>query len=151
MTHVCNRMTKVPRHRFLALTKIFFMEQIKKNKELVVNYFNAISGVTKTRSLLEQYVTDEGLIEHIAFFDTVFPQYELFADEMTAEGSRVVVRARVKGRHEGELNGIPPTGKNVEMSFAIGYEIEDGKIAHHWLVADQMALMEQLGVLNSMA
>ena len=127
------------------------MEQIRKNKEFIVEYLNAISGVAKTRELVEKYVLDQGLVEHIEFFDGVFPKYELFVDEMTAEGNRVVVRARVKGTHEGELNGIPPTYRSIEFAFAIGYEIENGKISHHWLIADQMALMEQLGVLNAVS
>ena len=127
------------------------MDNLQKNKELVIEYFNAISGVKKTRELLEKYVSDKQLIEHIEFFDTVFPAYELYADEMLAEGNRVVVKARAKGRHEGELNGIPPTYKNVEFPFSIGYEIENNKIISHWLIADQMVLMEQLGVMNTVA
>jgi DNA-binding CsgD family transcriptional regulator len=61
----------------------------------------------------------------------------------------VVVRARIKGRHEGELNGIPPTYKSVEFSFVISYEIENGKIVSHWLIADRMSLLEQLEVLQA--
>lgn len=95
---------------------------------------------------MKKYVDDPELCQHIDFFDAVFPRYELYADEMTAEGNRVVVRARFKGRHEGDFNGIPPTHKQVEFTFAIGYEMENGKITHHWMVADQMSLMEQLGV-----
>jgi len=127
------------------------MEQTTKNKELVIEYFSAISGVKKTRPIMEKYLSDQHLIEHIEFFDSVFPAYELFADELLAEGNRVVVRARVKGRHEGELNGIPPTYKNVEFPFSIGYEIENNKIVSHWLIADQMMLMEQLGVMNAVS
>jgi predicted ester cyclase len=127
------------------------MDNIQKNKELVIEYFNAISGFRKTRELMVKYLADQHLIEHIEFFDSVFPAYEIFADEITAEGNRVVVRARVKGRHEGELNGIPPTHKSVDFPFAIGYEIENNKIISHWLIADQMALMEQLGVMNAVA
>ena len=127
------------------------MEQIQKNKELVIEYFNAISGVKKSRELMEKYISDNHLIEHIEFFDSVFPAYEIFADEMLAEGNRVVVRARAKGRHEGELNGIPPTYKNIEFPFSIGYEIENNKIVSHWLIADQMLLMEQLGVMNAVS
>jgi SnoaL-like polyketide cyclase len=122
------------------------MDQLKKNKELVIEYFNELSGVLKTRAVVNKYVDDPELCQHIDFFDAVFPRYELYADEMTAEGNRVIVRARFKGRHEGDFNGIPPTNKQVEFPFAIGYEFENGKIVHHWMIADQMALMEQLGV-----
>lgn len=124
------------------------MEQQKQNKEFIIRYFNALSGVTKTKELVEQYTTDEELIGHIAFFDSAFPQYELFADEMTAEGNKVVVRARFKGCHKGEFNGIQPTYRNAELPFVISYEIDNNKIVHHWLIADSMALMEQLGVMN---
>jgi predicted ester cyclase len=93
-----------------------------------------------------EYMTDTELAEHIAFFDSVFPKYEIFAEEMTAEGNKVVVRARMKGKHEGDFNGITPTYRIVDFPFVISYEIENGKIIQHWLVADQMALMEQLGV-----
>ncbi len=124
------------------------MDQQKKNTEFVIRYISALSGVTKTRELMEEYLADEELINHIIFFDTVFPKYEMFADEITAEGNRVVVRARLKGCHKGELNGIQPTNRDVEFPFFISYDIENGKIVHHWLIADQMMLMEQLGVMN---
>lgn len=124
------------------------MQQQNQNKEFIISYFNAISGVAKTRELLEEYITDEELMGHIAFFEASFPKYELFSDEMTAEGNRVVVRARTKGVHNGEFNGILPTHHTVDFPFVISYEIENGKIVHHWLIADSMALMEQLGVMN---
>ncbi len=122
------------------------MDQLKKNKEFIAEYFSALSGKEKNPSMLSKYVDDPELSQHIEFFEAVFPLYEVYSDEMTAEGNRVVVRARFKGKHEGEFNGIPPTYRQVEFSFAIGYEIENGKIANHWLLADQMSLMEQLGV-----
>ena len=124
------------------------MEQHKQNKEFIIRYFNAISSVSKTRALLEEYTTDEELIGHIIFFDTSFPRYEIFADEMTAEGNRVVVRARMKGVHEGEFNGILPTHRKIDFPFVVSYDIENGRIVHHWIIADQMALMEQMGVVN---
>ena len=116
-----------------------------KNKEFVLEYFNAISGKVKTLELLQRYINDALLLQHIAFFDGAFPKYEMFADEMTADGNRVVVRARVKGKHEGVFGDIQPTYRTIEMPFVIGYTIENQKIVSHWLIADQMALMEQLG------
>ena len=122
------------------------MEQLKKNKEFIVEYFNALSGVDKTRQLISKYVDDEHLIEHILFFESVFPKYELIADEITSEDNRVVIYARFQGKHLGELNGVPPTFKTVELPLAVGYKIEKNKIISHWLVINQMLLMEQLGV-----
>ena len=124
------------------------MSQQSKNKEFIIEYFNAFSGKEKPRQLVEKYVSDEALLEHIEFFESVFPLYEIFAHEMLAEGNKVMVKAGFRGRHEGEFNGIPPTYKIVELTSAIVYEIENNKIISHWLVADQMTLMEQLGVMS---
>jgi hypothetical protein len=124
------------------------MQQQNQNKEFITRYFKALAGgAPETKELREKYIADEELLEHIAFFEGVFPGYEIIADEMTAEDNRVVVKARLKGVHEGELNGILPTQRTVEFAFAISYEIENEKIVHHWIIADQMALMEQLGVV----
>ena len=128
------------------------MEQQNKNKEFIINYFNALAtGDPKTRAFLEQFMTDEALIAHIEFFDAAFPGYEVYIDEMTAEGNRVIVQARFKGTHLGDLSGIPPTYKTVNFPFVIRYEIENNKIVSHWMLADQMTLMEQLGVIPAAA
>jgi len=124
------------------------MDSIKKNKEFIMTYYNAISGVLKPIELCERFIAEQRLIDNIQFWDGVFPKYELFADEIIAEGNRVVVRARMTGRHEGILHGIPPTFKTIDLPFVIGYEVENGKIVHHWLFADQVLLMEQLGVTS---
>ena len=41
------------------------MDQQRKNKEFIINYLNAISGVEKPRVLLEKYIADEALMAHI--------------------------------------------------------------------------------------
>jgi predicted ester cyclase len=127
------------------------MDQQRKNKEFIINYLNAISGVAKTRELLEKYITDEALIGHVEIFEGAFPNYDVLVDEMTAEGKRVVIKARVKGTHLGDLGGIRPTYKSVDFPFVVAYEIETEKIISHWMLADQMALMEQLGVVPTAA
>jgi predicted ester cyclase len=120
------------------------MEKLQQNKELIIRYFNAISGVIKTPEISKNYVADEELLAHIAFFDAAFPEYEISADQMTAEDNRVIVRARFKGCHKGDFAGMAPTHRTVDFPFVISYEIENGKIVHHWLIADQMSLMDQL-------
>jgi len=60
-----------------------------------------------------------------------------------------MVRARMKAVHKGECNGIPPTHKQVELPFVIQYTIDDEMITSHWMISDQMELMQQLGVVES--
>ena len=121
---------------------------VQENKAFVRRYLDALSGKDKPRALQDEYIadSDEELKDHIIFFESSFPHYELIADDMIAEGDKVAVHARFQGTHQGELMGIPPTGKAVSVPFIITYRIAEGKIVQHWMSFDRMALMEQLGV-----
>ena len=127
------------------------MNQATRNRAFVLEYLDALSGKDKTPEILARYITDQALIEHIIFFDGAFPKYELIPDEMTCEGNRVVVRARLLGKHEGVFGDIMPSYRTVNFPFVVTYTIENEKIVSHWLVADQMVLMEQLGVEKAVA
>jgi len=120
------------------------MNQLKKNKEFIMEYINATSGSVKTRELLEKYNGDPGLVDNILFKESIFPQYEVCVEEIIAEGDRVVVRAKFKGIHKGEWLDVAPTNKEVTYTFVVGYEIRNNKIVHSWLVADNLAIVEQL-------
>ena len=128
------------------------MEQSQKNKAFFLEYINALrTSPDKSTELLKKYTDDEKLVEHIRFFESAFPHYELLVDEITCEDNRVVIYGRFQGKHLGELNGISPTYKTVELPLAVGYIIENNKIVSHWMVIDQMMLMEQLGVADAPA
>lgn len=118
------------------------------NKAYISRYLDALSGKDKPRSVQDEYIadSDEELKDHIIFFEASFPHYAVIADEMIAEGDKVAVLARFQGVHNGDLMGIPPTGKEVDVPFAITYRIAGGKIVQHWMSLDRMTLMEQLGV-----
>jgi predicted ester cyclase len=60
----------------------------------------------------------------------------------------VVTRFTSRGTHQGELWGIPPTGREVEIRSVSTSRIEGGKIAEHWTCADQLGMMQQLGVME---
>lgn len=122
------------------------MDQLKKNKEFILEYINSVSGKVKTRAMLEKYNADPGLVDNILFFDSVFPAYDVRIDELLAEGDRVMVRARLHGWHKGEFLGIAPTHKEIEMPYVVGYEILNRKVVHSWLISDMLPLLEQLGV-----
>ncbi len=116
------------------------------SKKVVKEYWDAISGKPKPLALLEEYVSDPEFINHIMAYEKSFPNYELLADDYICEDDKVVVRARVKGTHNGDLMGIPPTGKTIDLPFSVIYQINDEKIVKGWLFVDRMELMNQLGI-----
>ena len=68
---------------------------------------------------------------------------------MIAEGDKIVGRVTLTGTHQGELMGIPATGKKVSFSEIHIVRISNGKVVEHWEVADTMSMMQQLGVIPS--
>lgn len=118
---------------------------------ILLDFWDALSGKAKTREALRPYVTDEALYQHVETFEKGFPQYRLTADDIIEQDDKVVVRARFMGTHNGEFNGIPATGKYVDMPFIIIYRFEGGKIAEHWMEANHLTLLTQLGVMNTAA
>jgi predicted ester cyclase len=114
------------------------------NKTFVKKYLDALRK-DKSPATLDQYMTDEDLKHHIAMYDVAIPGYWLDAEEMLAEGDKVVVRGNVRGVHNGQLMHIAPTGKSVVFPFFITYRIVNGKIAEHWLLVDMLSLLQQVG------
>lgn len=122
------------------------MNPVQKNKQFFLKYNATLSGNKKTRELIEQFVMDEKLINHILFFEELFPEYAVEIDELVAEGDRIFVRSHLTGWHKGSLDGIPATFKKVDTPFALGYKIKDDKIVDFWAIANEMEFFQQLGL-----
>ena len=118
---------------------------------ILLDFWDSLSGKEKTRETLQPYVTDEALYQHVEMFEKGFPHYQLKAEDIIEQGDKVVVRARFQGTHNGEFNEIPATGKSVDLPFMIIYRFEGGKIAEHWMEANHLALLTQLGVMKTEA
>lgn len=50
--------------------------------------------------------------------------------------------------HEGEFEGIEPTGEEFEFAVMGTFRIENERVAEIWLLPDRLGLMEQLGVVE---
>lgn len=70
-------------------------------------------------------------------------------EEIFSAGDRVVVRWTGRGRHIGELNGIPATGKSIRVDAITIHRMAEGKIAETWEVWDTLGLLQQVGVVPS--
>ena len=87
-----------------------------------------------------------GRDEHVGvdrdFFKSFDAKHHIL--DIVAEGDKVAIRGKTTMVHRGEFQGIPPTGKQIELHWLDIMRIEGGKNAEEWLSMDLMGLMQQL-------
>jgi len=92
----------------------------------------------------------EALKQFIGSYLGAFPDFHVTIEDIIAEGDKVVVRQTTTATHQGELMGIPPTGKRVKISGIHITHVADGKMVEEWANDDVLGLLQQLGVIPSM-
>jgi steroid delta-isomerase-like uncharacterized protein len=83
----------------------------------------------------------------ITEFMAAFPDLKFEIGDMFGEDDRVVTRMTASATHSGHFLGFPPTGKKINCAVIGIARIEEGKIAEHWGVTDELAMMAQIGML----
>jgi predicted ester cyclase len=64
---------------------------------------------------------------------------------LIAEGDKVAARLTARGTHNGDFQGIRPTGKPISFTGMRFYRLVGGRIAEEWANFDSLGLMQQLG------
>lgn len=113
-------------------------------RQFIEEYAMALSGLPKTEALIDKYVSDPALKEHILEFETGFPEYQIVPESVLVDDDQVALRGKLHGTHKGMFAGIPPTGKEITENIAVFYRVEDQKISKFWLIADVTKLLAEL-------
>jgi len=79
-----------------------------------------------------------------------FPELHIQIEDYIAEGGSVFVRVTFTGTHEGELMGIPGTGKAFTFTDICFHRLENGRFQESVQVADMLGLLQQIGVVPPM-
>jgi len=122
------------------------MMTTEQSRKLIQEYMEALR-IGKSEETLNKFIDDDHLKGHIIVFETGLPGYQLIAKDLIVEGNKVTVRFTVEGEHKGELFGVAPTGRKVSVDGIIIYELANNKIVNHWMQADSVALMQQIGAM----
>jgi steroid delta-isomerase-like uncharacterized protein len=85
----------------------------------------------------------------VAMFSKSFPDLKHTVDEMISDGDTVAARWTVRGTHQGEFQGIAPTGRSISLSGTTFHHMRGSRIAETWLTMDTMELLQQLGAAPS--
>ena len=100
---------------------------------------NEVPGIPPTRA---------GVIQYFQMLLAAFPDFRMDVEDVIASSDKAVARVRVTGTHKGEFMGIPATDKSAAVNLIDITRFGDDGLAHeHWGVVDQLALMQQLGVI----
>lgn len=89
----------------------------------------------------------EGDKQLIAMLRAAFPDFSATIEDQIAEEDRVVHRLRAQGTHQGEIFGVPPTGKRVEVSGININRFVDGKLVEAWGIIDVLGVLVQIGAM----
>jgi steroid delta-isomerase-like uncharacterized protein len=132
----------------------------EENKALVRRFVEEFWNEGDTTAVDELMATDaaihmptgevadpEGLKSFAAMWRESFPDWHSSVEELIAEGDKVAERWTGRGTHQGELQGIPATGRRVEVPGSVFYRIVDGKIVEFRGQLDIMSLMQQIGAV----
>ena len=89
----------------------------------------------------------EGVRMLVTTYRTAFPDLHFTIDEQIAEGNTVVTRWTGRGTHNGELAGMPATGRPTTVVGVVVDRVENGKIVESWGLFDQFGMLQQLGAI----
>ena len=131
------------------------MGNVGQNKAVARRFFEVVWNQRRFEVLPEifaptlilngQQVSRDVIEQVISARLAAFPDMHVTVDEQVAEGDKVSTRRTWTGMHSGVYRGIEPTGKQVTWIQISIVRFEEGKIVEDWAIADELALLQQLG------
>jgi predicted ester cyclase len=100
----------------------------------------ALRGIPPTR---------DGIAQKYTMLRSGFSDFRFEVDDLLEEADRVECRVTVRGTHDGDFMGRPPTGRTFVVSSLGIFRVKGSHIVEHWGVFDQMAMLGQLGAFGN--
>jgi predicted ester cyclase len=83
--------------------------------------------------------------EYVSVVGAGIPGYTFEIHDQIAQADLVVNRITWRGVHAGNLAGVPPTGRSVELRGINMFRVQDGRVVEQWADLDMLGLLEQVG------
>jgi serine phosphatase RsbU (regulator of sigma subunit) len=113
------------------------------NLEVVDEIFDRYVSHQPDGSTLER--GPEDVKRFVGEFRSAFPDLRISIDDQIAEGDKVVIRATLRGTHQGMFRGMAPTGKEIEDKGFTDFRFSsEGKVVESWdSYYSELSLMRQ--------
>ena len=142
-----------PAETHKALVRRLYDEGINRRDAIAAAAFYTVDAKNHGRT-----VGREGMRKVFEALFTTFPDFLYRIEETTADNERVVCKVTMTGTHRGEptlpevfngmLKGVAPTGERVTVLQYHSFRIQDGMIAEHAAVRDDLGMVLQLGLVK---
>ena len=128
-----------------ALVRRLYEEVLNQGKLALIDELCAPDFVYHNASTTIQ--GREPYKQFLSIYLTASPDLHFTMEDEVAEGDKVVTRYTTRGTHLGPFMGIPPTGTHVIVTGIAITRIANGKAIEEWANADELGLLQQLGVV----
>jgi steroid delta-isomerase-like uncharacterized protein len=89
----------------------------------------------------------EGLRDLLEEYRQAIGEVRLTIEHQFTDGDHVATRWFVRGRHQGELMGASPSGREIAFSGVTISRCRDGRILEEWEICDTLGLLQQIGAV----
>jgi steroid delta-isomerase-like uncharacterized protein len=93
----------------------------------------------------------DGLKSFFRTMRTAFPDLKAEPVEISVTDTHVAMRYTISGTHQGEFQGVAPTGKSFKVAALQLARFENGRCVERWGSTDELGMMKQLGILAQVA
>jgi len=76
-----------------------------------------------------------------------FSDAQFTLEDLLSEGNMVAARFTMRGTHDGDFHGIPPSNRPFVVTSMVFSRIVDGKIAEGHGLPDILSILKQMGAL----
>jgi predicted ester cyclase len=134
----------------------------EQNKEIVRRFYAEVMGQGNMDSFHE--LVDARFVDHgetlfgspnrdelemgIGYMHNLFQDFNVYLEDMIADGDIVGVRGTMRCKNIGPWLGTKPQGNNLEWKGLAIFRIEDGKIIERWFNSDSLNIVIQMGVVS---
>jgi steroid delta-isomerase-like uncharacterized protein len=88
----------------------------------------------------------QGYIDLFSEMRSGFPDFKAAPEHITADEDTVAMAYTITGTHDGDFQGIAPTGRKIKARGVQIARFEGGRMVERWGSSDQLGILEQLGV-----
>jgi len=124
---------------------------LSEHKATVQRYVDEVMN-GRSRTAVDDMISSPVVAQHLKAgmdnIEALFSEVRYELDAMVEEGDTVALFCTLHGTHTGDVNigaiTVQPTGRQIQMPYAVRFRLEDAKIASVTSVSDFLQVLTQI-------